>query len=38
MIKIWNKIKFWFWWNFKATENQKYGWSSGVDAIDQTKK
>jgi hypothetical protein len=23
MIKLWQKIKHWYWWNFKATEAEK---------------
>lgn len=23
MKKLWNKIKFWYWWKFKASEQDK---------------
>lgn len=23
---MWNKIKFWFWWRFQATDQQKTNW------------
>ena len=26
MKKKWEKIKFWMWWYFKATESQKAKW------------
>ena len=30
MKKLWNKIKHWFWWNFKATDNEKTRWQMMV--------
>jgi hypothetical protein len=26
MKMLWRKIKFWFWWKFKVTEQQKSNW------------
>lgn len=26
MKRLWNSIKFWFWWRFKATEMEKMGY------------
>ena len=40
MKKIWQKIKFWFWWRFIATEHQKVKWdviSKGVGFIKSGK-
>jgi hypothetical protein len=28
MKKLWQKIKHWYWWKFKATDQEKVYWQS----------